>query len=318
MCVPTLADRAMTHARQRRVGEEAARRAREGAGLAREALALQTESVAMMIENAVANPRFMAAVRGRVSRDTFADLPPGGWRAPYRALRAAVRPRRRDARVRADRERGRGGRRPPWLWAAGGPPARRCPGPAGHSWSRPAQHRSAAIAQAVLVLAKRIDNPLLEVVAQGAGRAVLLSDGKRSLGHVAARASACCRRWPGWSRRARLAGAVGRGRGGGGGRAGVVALVAGPAPRGRARRRPGIERGIGLVGRDRARGSRSARCQSARDRGRGRPPCRRRGQCPPSPTPTRQRRDGDRRFDDRAGRRSSPGRVRARPLPAGR
>src|SRR4051812_48099692 len=67
-------DRAATQTRQRRVGEEAARKAREAAAFAREALALQTDGVAMMTENAVANPRFIAAVRGHVDRGTFADL----------------------------------------------------------------------------------------------------------------------------------------------------------------------------------------------------------------------------------------------------
>ena len=54
-----------TQVRQRRVDEEAAREAQEGGELARQALDLQIESVALMAENAVANPRFLAALRGR-------------------------------------------------------------------------------------------------------------------------------------------------------------------------------------------------------------------------------------------------------------
>src|SRR3954447_24216807 len=73
-CIPYINQRAATQARQRRVGEEAARKAREGAELARQALTLQIESVALMADNAVSNPRFLAALRGRVNRGTFADL----------------------------------------------------------------------------------------------------------------------------------------------------------------------------------------------------------------------------------------------------
>src|SRR4051794_5388238 len=91
LCVPYAGDRALRQSRQWRVGEEAARRAREAAGLAREALALQVDAVAMMADNAVANPRFAAALRGRVSSETFADLLASeSWWEPYRGLLTAI------------------------------------------------------------------------------------------------------------------------------------------------------------------------------------------------------------------------------------
>jgi hypothetical protein len=74
LAAPYLIDRVLTQGRERRVAEEAGRKAREAADLARDALAVQTEAVAMMTENAVANPRFLAALRGRVDRTTLADL----------------------------------------------------------------------------------------------------------------------------------------------------------------------------------------------------------------------------------------------------
>ena len=74
LSLPYIADRAMTQTRTRRVGEEAGRKAREAAELAREALALQTETVALITGNAVANPRFLAALHERVNSSTFADL----------------------------------------------------------------------------------------------------------------------------------------------------------------------------------------------------------------------------------------------------
>src|SRR5262245_17398361 len=91
MTIPYVGERALVRARQRRVAEEAERKAREAATLVAEALALQTESVAMMTDNAVANPRFVAALRGRVNSKTFADLlATESWWEPYRGLLAAI------------------------------------------------------------------------------------------------------------------------------------------------------------------------------------------------------------------------------------
>ena len=327
MCVPTLADRAMTHSRQRRVGEEAARRAREGAGLAREALALQTESVAMMTENAVANPRFMAAVRGRVSRDTFADLlATESWWEAYRGLRAAIS--YDSATLAFAQTEGADGvavgaivRR---VWGSGRPASAAMSGRGGAFLvaARPASlGRDRA---AVLVLAKRIDDPLLAVVAQGAGRAVLLSDGTRSLGRggensavlepLAGLERAADAALPALSAAHAAAVAVAPGlwlwslglghrrRERGGGRrlnAASADLVGCDWARGRdqravdlpaaaAERAAGAGAGVGARGRERHRSERDPRG------------------------------DGDRRFDDRAGRHSSRAGDRARPLPAGR
>jgi hypothetical protein len=182
--LPYVADRAMTQTRTRRVGEEAARKAREAAELAREALALQTEAVALMTGNAVANPRFLAALRGRVNSGTFADLlATESWWEPYRDLLTAisydgvtlafaqtegadgvpvgaiVRQVAETGRVASAAMRGNGGA---FVVAAR-------PVPLGRDRA------------AVLVLARRIDGPMLELVAGGAGRAVLLSDGLRTL-----------------------------------------------------------------------------------------------------------------------------------------
>jgi serine/threonine-protein kinase len=184
LSLPYIADRAMTQTRTRRVGEEAGRKAREAAELAREALALQTEAVALMTGNAVANPRFLAALRGRVNSGTFADLlATESWWEPYRDLLAAisydgatlafaqtegadgvpvgplVREVAESGRVASDAIAGSGGA---FVVAAR-------PVPLGRDRA------------AVLVLAKRIDGAMLEQVAGGAGRAVLLSDGLRTL-----------------------------------------------------------------------------------------------------------------------------------------
>ena len=91
IATPWLVDLASTQSRQRRVDEEAARAAREGGDLAREALAVQLQAVAMMTDNAVANPRFLAALRGRVDRTTLADLlSTETWWEPYRDQLAAI------------------------------------------------------------------------------------------------------------------------------------------------------------------------------------------------------------------------------------
>src|SRR4051812_19190290 len=185
LCVPYASDRAMTQSRQRRVGEESTRKAREAAALAREGLALQLDAVAMMTQNAVANPRFVAALRGRVSRNTFADLlATESWWEPYRELRAAISYDGKtlafaqtegaegvsvDAIVRRVGETGQ----PASVAIAGG-------GGAFLVAARPAPlGRGGA---AVVALARRIDGALPEQMVQGAERAVLVSDGQKPLG----------------------------------------------------------------------------------------------------------------------------------------
>ncbi|HEY7371966.1 MAG TPA: serine/threonine-protein kinase [Polyangia bacterium] len=186
LSAPVVGARALAQARARRVAEEAAHRARDGAALARDALALQTDAVALMAANAVANPRFLSALRGRVSRGTFADLlATETWWEPYRELLAAISYdgatlafAQTDGPdgvpvlpiVKRVAETGRAatavmsGGRGAFLVAA-------CPAPLGHGR-----------APAVLVLARPLDGSLLELVSENTGRAVLLSDGRQSLG----------------------------------------------------------------------------------------------------------------------------------------
>jgi hypothetical protein len=185
LSVPTFGERALAQARGRRVAEEAARRAHDGATLARGALALQTDAVAMMAQNAVANPRLVAALRGRVSRDTLADLlATESWWEPYRELRAAIS---YDGATLAFAQtdgpdgvpvlpivrRVANSGRPATAVFSAGPGAflvAACPAALGHGR-----------APAVLVLARPLDGSLLKVIAHDTGRAVLLSDGRRSL-----------------------------------------------------------------------------------------------------------------------------------------
>jgi len=185
VCIPYVCERAVTQARQRRVAEEATRKARESAELARAALALQTEAVAMMTANAVANPRFLAALRGRVDKGTFADLlATETWWEPYRdlltaisydgatlaftqtegedgvAVESIVRRVKETGRATGAAISGSGGA---FLVAAR-------PAPLGRDRA------------AVLVLARRLDGPLLDLVAGGASQGVMMTDGLRPLG----------------------------------------------------------------------------------------------------------------------------------------
>jgi eukaryotic-like serine/threonine-protein kinase len=182
---PYIGSRAMTQTRQRRVGEEAARKAREAAELAREALAVQAEAVAMMTENALANPRFIAALRGRVDSGTFADLlATETWWEAYRGLLAAIS---YDGKTLAfaQTEGADGVPVAPIVRRVGatGRPASAAVAGTGGAFLIAARAASLGRGRAaVLVLARRIDGPLLEVLAGGAGRAVLLSDGRRAFG----------------------------------------------------------------------------------------------------------------------------------------
>ena len=329
--IPFINEQAATQARQRRVGDEAARKAREGAELAREALELQIESVAMMAENAVANPRFLAALRGRVNRDTFADLlATESWWEPYRSTLAAIsydgatlafaQTEGRDGvsvgaivqRVGGDRascqrrdagpRRGIPGRGPPGAararsrgGAGAGPADRRCV--AGGGGPRTAGGRGAQRREA---------------------RARPRRRGQRR----------CSSRWPGMEARGDLrASGSPRRRGGDRARARAVAVGAGSGDRlrtGGGRRR--IVRGKGWCGRYRSGSrSRSPRCRSARAAAAPRANNRndRRalllGPAATDLNVTRagSRRRGPDRFDDRDPRASGSG-NRARPLPAGR
>jgi serine/threonine protein kinase len=187
IATPWLVDLASTQSRQRRVAEEAARAAREGGDLAREALDVQLQAVAMMTDNAVANPRFLAALRGRVDHTTLADLlSTESWWEPYRNQLAAIS--YDGATVAFSQAEGADGlpigemlRRVgkegkpsavPLAGARGSFLAAARPVPLGRDFS------------AVLLLAKRIDDAVLSTVAGRSGRAILVSDGKRALGHA--------------------------------------------------------------------------------------------------------------------------------------
>src|SRR5205085_1707210 len=77
--------------RKQRVTDEALRSARESAIRAREIVTVQNESVAMMGANAVVNSRLIVALRGRVDRETLADVFAGeAWWEPYRKMLSAI------------------------------------------------------------------------------------------------------------------------------------------------------------------------------------------------------------------------------------
>jgi hypothetical protein len=184
-CVPVAAERVMAPARQRRVAEEAARKAGQAAELARQALRLQMDAVALMADNAGANPRFLAALRGRVSKETFADLlATESWWEPYRDLRVAIS---YDGRALAfSQTEGPDGVPVTALvkqvGEIGYPASATTTGPGGGFLLAVRPVRLGRDRAAVLALARPIDNALLEQVAASAGDAVLLSDGERALG----------------------------------------------------------------------------------------------------------------------------------------
>jgi serine/threonine-protein kinase len=191
-CIPFINERSATQARQRRVGDEAARKAQEGAELTRQALDLQIESVALMAENAVGNPRFLAALRGHVNRGTFADLlATESWWEPYRSTLAAIS---YDGATLAfaQTEGGEGVsveaivKR---VGETGRPASAAMVGPGGGFLVAARPVRLGRDRGAVLALARRIDDALLDQVARYGGRDVLLSDGTRAVGRGGADAA---------------------------------------------------------------------------------------------------------------------------------
>jgi hypothetical protein len=185
LAIPYLVDRVVMEARQRRVTEESSRKAREAAELAREALGVQTEAVAMMTENAIANPRFLAALRGRVDRTTLADLlSTESWWEPYRNQLAAIS--YDGATLAFSQAEGADGLPIGELMRQVGTAGKAAARPmAGERGAFLAAARQAPIGQgmsAVLLLAKRIDAPLLATVSGRSGRPLLVSDGRRVLG----------------------------------------------------------------------------------------------------------------------------------------
>jgi serine/threonine-protein kinase len=184
--IPYASERVVVQTRQRRVADEAARKAREAAELARQALRLQTDAVALMTENAAANPRFLAALRGRVNRDTFADLlATESWWEPYQALLAAISYDGATlAFTQTEGEEGVSVKEIVRRVGGTGRPASVVM--AGRSGAFLVAGRPVPLGRdraAVLVLARRMDEELLDQVAASAGRAaVLVSDGVRALG----------------------------------------------------------------------------------------------------------------------------------------
>jgi len=187
VATPWVVDLAVTQSRQHRVEEEAARKAREGGELAREALGVQLQAVAMMTDNAVANPRFLAALRGRVDRTTLADLlSTETWWEPYREQLAAIS--YDGATMAFSQAEGADGLPIGEMMRRVGKDGRPVAQPlAGSRASFLAAARSVPLGQgspAVLLLAKRIDSGLLSTVAGRAGKTILISDGRRALGQA--------------------------------------------------------------------------------------------------------------------------------------
>jgi hypothetical protein len=185
LAAPWVLDRVVTETRQRRITEEATRKAREAAELAREALAVQTAAVALMADNAVANPRFLAALRGRVDRTTLADLlSTETWWEPYREQLAAIS---YDGATMAFSQAEGADGLPigPMMRqvATSGKPAAQPL--AGARAAFLAAARPAPLGQgasAVLLLAKRLDGGLLATVAGRSGKSIVVSNGQRVLG----------------------------------------------------------------------------------------------------------------------------------------
>jgi hypothetical protein len=185
LVIPVVADLAVTEARQRRVADEAAHRARESASWAREALAVQAQGVSMMTENALANPRFLAAVRGHVDARTFADLlATESWWEPYRGLLAAIS---YDGTTLAYAQT-QGGDGVPIgqilqeVAASGKLVSRAICGERGAFLvaARPVP-LGPGQRSAVLMLARRLDDDTLDATAARLGSSLLVSDGRRSL-----------------------------------------------------------------------------------------------------------------------------------------
>jgi len=185
LAIPYVVDRVVTEARQRRVAEESGRKAREAAELARDGLGVQTEAVAMMTENAIANPRFLAALRGRVDRTTLADLlSTEAWWEPYRNYLSAIS--YDGATLAFSQAEGADGLPIGELMrqvgTAGKPAGRAMAGARGAFLAAARQAPLGQGMSAVLLLAKRIDAPLLATVGGRSGRPLLVSDGRRALG----------------------------------------------------------------------------------------------------------------------------------------
>ena len=189
-----LADRTLSSNGERRVGEEAARKAHDAADWAREALAVQTESLALMTQNALANPRFQAALRGRVDSRTFTDLlATESWWEPYRGLRAAISydgkklafaqtDGRDEARIREIvRE----------VSASGKGATRLMSGTQGAFLVAASPDLpGTGQASAVLLLTRPLDDRVMETLAGRLGRPILVSDGHRPLARGGAEAGA--------------------------------------------------------------------------------------------------------------------------------
>ena len=193
LCVPLLLSTVIDKNRSRKISDEAAGVSVEAAERARDALRLQLDAVELLAHNAVANPRLVAALRGRVDRRTLADLfASETWWEPYRQLATAIS---YEGTTIAYSQAEGAGQSLPLTEIIGSVRANGVP------VSKMVAHdsrlflvsatpiRLAASPQGtvVLVLAKQLDPVLLGAVAERVGNstggaAVLLTDGKKALG----------------------------------------------------------------------------------------------------------------------------------------
>jgi hypothetical protein len=178
--------------RQQRVADESLRSARESAIRAREIVTVQNESVAMMGANAVVNSRLIVALRGRVDRETLADVFAGeAWWELYRSLLTAISYQGTEiafshgpqvetlplaemiGQVRAAKTQ-----------------LSRFVAAAGHAYVVAAtpMHFGEDQEDAILVLARPFDDTVLAAIAARANAPLLLSDGRMALGHAGAEA----------------------------------------------------------------------------------------------------------------------------------
>jgi hypothetical protein len=188
LCVPLVLSMRIDSTRSRRVAEEAESASVEAAERARDALRLQLDAVELLAHNAVANPRLVAALRGRVDRQTLADLfASESWWEPYRQLATAISYEGTTiAFAQAD---GAASGLPIAEVIASvrskGAPVSKMIAHDGRVFlvsATPIRVSASPSGAVVLVLAKHLDGPLLNAIAERVEGGLLISDGKRALG----------------------------------------------------------------------------------------------------------------------------------------
>jgi hypothetical protein len=170
---------------RQRIVAEAERTARDAAARARDALAVRAESLSVLAHNAIANPPLVAALRGRVDRRTLGDLFGGeSWWAPYRECAVAVS---YQGTTLAYAQPAAGALPLADMITevrAHGEPVSQVlvAGSRVHLASAVAVPLSASQPPAVLVLARTVDDSVLDALGERAGGSLLVTDGKRALG----------------------------------------------------------------------------------------------------------------------------------------